>query len=74
MKMHIDKLINEYVDKIINCDQLIDNLNFNKKQHRRNNNKLGFEECSTELKTKEAQRQAYVQAKIDIESLLDYAL
>lgn len=72
MKRHIEKLIAEYEEKIKICDELISNLEFNIKQHRRNSNEFGYNECRKELALKQVQRQAYVQAKVDIDSLLDH--
>ena len=68
----ITKLLTIYEEKISNCDELIWNLRFNKKQHCHNNNEIGYEECRKEIDIKLAQRQAYIQAKEDIDTIFDF--
>ena len=68
----IEKLVAEYDKKIAELDDLVDALKRSKAQHRKNNDEFGYSECAAELKIRNAQRQAYYQAKIDIDSLLDH--
>jgi hypothetical protein len=68
------KLICDYQDKISACDQSLPALRIKNRFLRREENK-GYEErlhIILEIKALEAKRQAYVQAKIDIESIQDF--
>ena len=72
MKTAIKNLIDEYVFKIENCDIVINIANEQRVLARKNNNIKASGVLTKEIAIKDAQRQAYVQAKVDIESLSDY--
>ena len=77
MKQQINKLIKEYQSKIDICDKQLENINNEKVFYRRNGTEeleSKFEQLSRELLKVTTQRQAYVQAKVDIASLLDYVV
>lgn len=72
MKKHIEKLIAEYDVKIADCDTQINGLKKDKKLFRKKHWQLKLDDCRAEMYIKQVQRQAYIQAKSDIDSLLDY--
>ena len=72
MKSEIEKLKTEYDLKIKDCDILIDHANVSIKQYRSEANKGLIDSFRKGRATEQAKRQAYVQAKYDFDSLLDY--
>lgn len=72
MKFSIEKLLEEYEFKITNCDKLIYIAQVRLKEARKSNDDVMRGLLSKEIAVKNAQRQAYIQAKSDIDSLLDY--
>jgi len=72
MENQIEKLTCEYEDKIGTCDDQIRNCVIRKSTARRNGNKRDVDDLSREVAIISAQRQAFVQAKVDIDSLLDH--
>jgi len=71
MKNSIEKLINEYAMKIQMCDKVIHGLEETKRIARREKFIEDSKRIRGELQVVYAQRQSYVQAKVDIDSLLD---
>ena len=74
MEEEIKKMMAEYELKITTCEK---SLKFIKQMNRDNRNsdkpELGLAiSCSKDRAVTDAQKQAYIQAKADIESLLDY--
>ncbi len=72
MQDKIDKLILEYNSKIASCDNRIRNSEVRKETARRSEKDDEIDEIRQEIHIINAQRQAYFQAKVDIDSLLDY--
>lgn len=68
----IEKLIGEYKFKVENCDITVEALNKQRSLARKNSDIKTLGVLAKEIAIKEAQRQAYLQAKVDIESLTDY--
>lgn len=72
IKKEIEKQISDYEQKIAECDVLIDGLKAERRLFRSYNDTNSVKSVSKELAVKQAQRQAYVQAKSDFDSLLDF--
>lgn len=72
MKDEIEKLKTDYDLKIESCDILINHSSENIKQYRSAANKSIIDSLRKDRAIEQAKRQAYVQAKYDFDSLLDY--
>ena len=72
MKTEIEKLKTDYELKIKNCDILIDHTSESIKTYRSKDNKDLINSFRKDRAIEQAKRQAYVQAKYDFDSLLDY--
>ncbi len=73
MKEEIEKLLYIYDCKIEDCDKVITHLtNEIKKIRRGNGDRTFLENDKKERAVEQAKRQACVQAKSDIDSLIDY--
>jgi hypothetical protein len=68
----IEKLIEEYEIKISNCEILLAGQQINFRAARKSNDDTMRGILSKEIAIKNAQKTSYMQAKSDIESLLDY--
>lgn len=66
-------LILEYSEKIQNCSDLLTPLRFKNRKQRRDGNTVDERmDIISQIRVIEAQRQAYIQAKADIESIQDH--
>ena len=72
MKSAIEQFISEYSTKVDNCDVLINKHESDVRTYRQANDKAAITGARKELTHLLAQRQAYVQAGADFDSLLDY--
>ena len=72
MKEEIEKLKTEYDLKIENCDILIEHASESIRKYRSKTNKDLVDTFRKDRSIEQAKRQAYVQAKSDFDSLLDY--
>ena len=68
----IEKMKAEYDLKIDDCDKLISILRVNITANRRDLQGQGNDTLRVDRAIEQAKRQAYVQAKYDFDSLLDY--
>jgi len=67
----ITKLIVEYETKIDNEDKILEQLYIEKRTHRAEGDTVALHSVVLDIATHEARRQAYLQAKVDIASLLN---
>ena len=74
MEDKIERIISEYERKISICDELLRIDLVKKRVARRENDLEGVESFVKSIAIKNAQRQAYVQAIVDFDSLLDELL
>ena len=72
MQDRVKKLIDDYNKKITNCDKMLNDIESKKASARAAEDKKEVSSLNSELKLIYASRQAYVQAKFDIDSLLDF--
>ena len=72
MKEEIEKMKSQYDLKIEDCDKLINSFRRDIAIDRRSGNDKGADSLRKERAIFQARRQAYVQAKYDFDSLLDY--
>ncbi len=74
MKKAIKHLIQEYNNKINDRDVLLNNCSRTRRDLRHKGHTKGceYESISKEMAVLNAQKQAYVQAKADIDSLFDF--
>ena len=72
METEIDKMKKHYDLKIEDCDTLINAARKSITLNRKGGHPDIVEEIKKQRDIKQAQRQAYVQAKYDFDSLLDY--
>ncbi len=67
------KLLLEYSEKIQNCSELLTPLRFENRKLRRDGKSVDERmDVISQIRVIEAQRQAYIQAQADIESIQDY--
>lgn len=73
MKIEIEKLMYIYDLKIEDCDKVINHLTEELRKIRKGNSAPEFlEQHRKDRAVEQAKRQAYVRAKYDIDSLIDY--
>tara|TARA_R110000787_G_scaffold285086_1_gene399803 strand:+ start:216 stop:437 length:222 start_codon:yes stop_codon:yes gene_type:complete len=72
MEQAIEKMKAEYDLKIDDCDKMIGILRVNIAANRRDLQGQGNDTLRVDRAIEQAKRQAYVQAKYDFDSLLDY--
>lgn len=72
MKDEIEKIKTDYDLKIEGCDILIKHMGESIKRYRSEANKWLIDSIRRDRAIEQAKRQAYVQAKYDFDSLLDY--
>ncbi len=72
METEIEKMKEHYDFKIEDCDKIISHLRICISQNRRDLKGQGNDKLRSDRSIEQAKRQAYVQAKYDFDSLLDY--
>ena len=72
IKSGIEKMLEQYERKVKDCDVLLNSLKEKIRGYRAAKSLDFVNECLSTRSTINARRQAYVQAAVDIESLLDH--
>ena len=72
MEAEINKMKDEYEFKIQDCDEIISSYRKKIAANRKSGNDEESEHLRKDRAIEQAKRQAYVQAKYDFDSLLDY--
>lgn len=72
MKYQIAKLMCEYEAKIVQCDVMLDDIKKANTKARHDYIKVAMREYQVDRVLWDARKQAYIQAKTDFDSLLDF--
>lgn len=72
METEINSFIEEYQQRVRDCDTLLDDIHLQFTTARRGNDKARLTELRKERAVLWAKRQAYYQCEVNMDSLLDY--